>query len=156
MSPKRKSPHTTVCVNRRARFDYEILDTVEAGIALAGSEVKALREGKGNLTDAYVSLRNDRPVLLQMEISPYSHDRSGTLATRRSRALLLNASEIGRLSARVEEKGLVLVPLSVYFKGPWAKVEVGLGRSRRKGDKRQALRRREAERDIDRALRRRR
>jgi SsrA-binding protein len=156
MSAKRKSPHTIVCMNRRARFDYEILDTVEAGIALAGSEVKALREGKGNLTDAYVSLRDARPVLLQMEISPYSHDRSGTLATRRARALLLNASEIARLAARVEEKGLVLVPLSIYFKGPWAKVEVGIGRSRRKGDKRQALRRREAERDIDRALRRRR
>jgi SsrA-binding protein len=156
MAAKRKDTPKTVCLNRRARFDYEIIDTVEAGIALAGSEVKALREGKGNLTDAYVSLRDGRPVLLQMEISPYSHDRSGTLGTRRARGLLLKASEIARLSARVAEKGLLLVPLSIYFKGPWAKVEVGLGRSRRKGDKRQLLRRREAERDIDRALNRRR
>jgi SsrA-binding protein len=145
----------TVCLNRRARFDYEILDRFEMGMALAGSEVKALREGKGNLADSYVDLRDGRLLLVNMEISPYSHDHSGTLATRRSRPLLMHAAEIRRLATRTREKGLTLVPLSVYFKGPWAKLEVALARGKRKGDKRQAIRKREAQRDIDRARRRR-
>jgi SsrA-binding protein len=151
-APARK----TVCLNRRARFDYELLDTVEAGISLLGAEAKALREGRGNLTDAYVSLERGRPVVLGLEIAPYSHDATRDRDPRRTRQLLLKAAEIRKLSSRIQEKGLRLVPLSIYFKGPWAKLELALARSKRKGDKREALRRREAERDVQRDLRRRR
>ncbi len=147
----------TVCVHRRARHDYDVLQTLEAGLVLRGSEVKALREGKGNLVDAYVSLRDGRPVLHSLEISPYSHDTARTDGdTRRNRGLLLHASEIRKLTATLREKGLTLVPLEIYFQGPWAKVELGVCRGRRKADKREKLKSREAQRDIDRALRRRR
>lgn len=146
----------TVCVNRKARHDYEIVDRVEAGLVLLGTEVKALREGKGNLVDAFVDFKDGRPLLLKFEISPYTHDHTGTSQPRRPRPLLLHKQEAARLNARVREKGLTLIPLSVYFKGPWAKVEIGLGRGKAKADKRQALRKREAQREIDRAERRRR
>ena len=156
MAQRKPASVNVVCVQRRARHDYEIVDKIEMGLILAGSEVKALREGKGNLTDAYVMCRDGRPVIINFEISPYSHDRSSELETRRPRKLLLNASEIRRIQARAHEKGLSLVPLSIYFKGSWAKVEVGLGRGRRQRDKRQEIRKREAQRDIDRESRRRR
>lgn len=150
-----KPRDTTVCVNRKARHDYEIDDSFEAGLVLAGSEAKALREGKGNLVDAYVMLRQGRPVLHNLEISRYSHDTVGELPTRRQRDLLLNKAEIRKLAARLRERGLTLIPLSIYFKGPWAKLEVGVAKGRRKADKRQALRQREADRDIERSVRRR-
>jgi SsrA-binding protein len=157
MSQRKAETHRTVCVNRKARFDYELLEHYELGMVLAGSEVKALREGKGNLTDSYVALRDGRPVVHNLEISPYSHDQSATLATRRDRDLLLNRLEIRKLQARLKkEKGLTLVPLSVYFKGPWAKLEVAVAKGRKRGDKREVLKRREAQRDIDRAGRERR
>ena len=147
----------SVCLNRRARHDYDVLQRLEAGLVLRGSEVKALREGKGNLADAYVSLRGGRPILHNLEISPYSHDTSERDGeTRRNLGLLLKAVEIRKLEQTLREKGLTLVPLEIYFHGPWAKVEVGVCRGRRKADKREKLKSREAQRDIDRALRRRR
>lgn len=146
----------TVALNRKARFDYEVVDRFEAGLVLAGSEVKALREGKGNLVDAYVLVRNGRAQVLNLEIGRYTHDHLGDLAPRRTRQLLLHEREIRRLEARVREKGLTLVPLAVYFKGPWAKLEVALARGRRKADKRENLKKREAQRDIDRLRRHRR
>ncbi|MBM3984354.1 MAG: SsrA-binding protein SmpB [Planctomycetes bacterium] len=153
-----RDPHAvrTVCVNRKARFDYEILDRVEAGLVLSGSEVKALREGKGNLVDAYVMVRDGRAQVLNLEISRYTHDHLCTLAPRRVRGLLLHQREIRKLEARVREKGLTLVPLSVYFKGPWAKLEVALARGKRKSDKRESLKRREDQREMDRLRRHRR
>ncbi len=153
-----RDPHAvhTVCVNRKARFDYEILDRVEAGLVLSGSEVKALREGKGNLVDAYVMVRDGRAQVLNLEISRYTHDHVAALAPRRVRGLLLHQREIRRLEARVREKGLTLVPLSVYFKGPWAKLEVALARGKRKSDKRETLKRREDQREMDRLRRHRR
>ena len=156
MARAERSKRLTVCVHRRAKHDYDILQTVEAGLILQGSEVKALREGKGNLVDAWVSLKNNKPLLHNLEISPYSHDNAGSDETRRTRGLLLHKSEIRKLLAGMREKGLTLVPLEVYFHGPWAKVEVGLCRGRRKADKRQKLKSREAQRDIDRAMRKRR
>jgi SsrA-binding protein len=146
----------TVAVNRKARFDYELVDRFEAGLVLSGSEVKALREGKGNLVDAYVLVRGGKAQVLNLEISRYTHDHLSELEPRRTRTLLLNAREIRKLEARVREKGLTLVPLSVYFKGPWAKLEVALARGRRKGDKRENLKKREAQRDMDRLRRHRR
>ncbi len=146
----------SVCVNRRARHNYDVLQKMEAGLILRGAEVKALREGKGNLVDAYVSLRDGKPVLHNLEISPYSHDtgpRDGE--TKRSLGLLMKAAEIRKLVQTLREKGLTLVPLEIYFHGAWAKVEVGVCRGRRKADKREKLKSQEAKRDIDRALRRR-
>jgi len=157
MSQRKPETLKTVCVNRKARFDYELLEHYELGMVLAGSEVKALREGKGNLTDAYVALRGGRPMVYNLEISPYSYDKSAVLATRRDRELLLNRLEIRKLEARIKkEKGLTLIPLSVYFKGPWAKLEVAVAKGRKKGDKREVIKRREAQRDIDRVGRERR
>jgi SsrA-binding protein len=92
--------------------------------------------------------------VFNLEISPYSHDKSAVLATRRNRELLLKSQEIRKLVARLKEKGLTLIPLSVYFKGPWAKLEVAVAKGRKKGDKREAIKRREADRDIDRESRR--
>ena len=155
MARDKRSKRKTVCIHRRARHDYDVLQKVEAGLVLRGSEVKALREGKGNLVDAYVSLRDEQPKLHNLEISPYSHDATGTGESRRTRGLLMHRSEIRKLAVTLREKGLTLVPLEIYFHGPWAKVEVGVCRGRRKADKREKLKSREAQRDIDRALRRR-
>ncbi len=155
MAAKPTGNQRTVCVNRRARHDYEVQDRVEAGLSLLGAEVKALREGKASLVDAFVTVRGGQARLHAFEVGPYTHDHSGQADPRRTRRLLLNAYEIKRLDAKVREKGLTLIPLSVYFKGPWAKVEVALARGKRQYDKRQSIKRREAQRDIDRATRRR-
>ena len=95
--------HKTVCLNRRARFDYEVIEAVEAGISLLGTEAKALREGRGNLTDAYVSLERGRPVVLGLEIAPYSQDATRERDPRRTRLLLLKAAEIRKLAGRIQE-----------------------------------------------------
>ena len=142
-------------MNRRARHEYEILDTVEAGLVLTGSEVKSLRDGQGQLADAFASLTAEGVVLRNFEIPAYRHDHSGATQARRTRRLLLRGAEIRKLQSQLREQGLALVPLSVYFSGPWAKVELAVARGRRKADKRQALRTREAQRDMDRAYRRR-
>ena len=147
----------TVCINRRARFDFELLDRIEAGLVLTGAETKALREGKGNLVDAYVLVRGGRAQVLNLEISRYSHDhQEAATPPRRTRGLLLKAQEIRRLEARVREKGLTLVPVSIYFSGPWAKLEVALARGKKKADKRETLRRKEDQREMDRLRRHRR
>lgn len=151
MAGKPKSDHRTVCMNRKARRDFEIEAVIEAGISLRGAEVKALREGKGNLRDAYARIVGGRPVLVDLEITPYSHDHTGDEEPRRTRPLLLKRAEIRKILSRLREPGRTLVPLSIYFKGPWAKVELGLAHGRRKADKRQAIKEREAKRDMDRA-----
>ena len=156
MAEKPDDKRRTVSVNRKARFDYEILDRVEAGLVLTGSEVKALREGKGNLVDAYVLVRNGKAEVHNLEISRYTHDHVSESPPRRTRALLLHQREIRKLEARIREKGLTLIPLSVYFSGPWAKLELALARGKRKSDKRETLRRREDQREMDRLRRHRR
>jgi SsrA-binding protein len=155
MAKGSRDDHKTVCRNRKAHHEYEIDATIEAGIVLRGGEVKALREGKGNLVDAYARIHQGRVSIVDFEISVYSNDQTGTETPRRSRPLLLHAAEIKRLLSRLREPGATLIPLSVYFKGPWAKVELGLAKGRRKHDKRQALRQREAQREMDRQRRRR-
>jgi len=156
MAARGDDDRRTVCVNRKARFDYEIVDRVEAGLVLTGAEVKALREGKGNLVDAYVMVRDGRAQVHNLEISRYTHDHTEDSQPRRTRGLLLKAQEIRRLQARVREKGLTIVALSVYFRGPWAKLELALARGKKRADKRETLRRKEAQRDIDRLRRHRR
>src|SRR5215470_3586964 len=143
----------TVASNRRARHEYEILETIEAGLVLRGTEVKALRTGQVNFKDAYATVRNDEVWLLGCHISPYSHGTDANHDPERDRKLLLRRREISRLTGKISERGLTLVPLRLYFKGGHAKVELGLARGKKLHDKRSALREREVRREMDKAAR---
>lgn len=143
----RRQPPGTVATNRRARHDYEILDTVEAGIVLRGSEVKTLREGKASLQDAYATVE-DGEVILHMRIPSYSHTGYEGHDPDRPRKLLLHQKQIDELARRVAERGLTLVPLRLYFKSQLVKVELGLARGKRAYDKRQAIAKRDAAREM--------
>ena len=147
------SERRAIATNRRARFEYEILDTWEAGIVLLGPEVKALRTGKANLSDAYATVRRGEAYLVNAHISPYDKAGRDNADPRRERKLLLHRREIGKLQGAVAEKGLTLVPLKLYFKDGRAKVELGLARGKRRHDKRETIRRREQEREMQRAVR---
>jgi SsrA-binding protein len=140
--------------NRRARHDYEVLDTVEAGLVLLGPEVKSLRDGKANLSDAYATVRGGELWLVNAHISPYPQAGRENPDPRRDRKLLLHRGEIARLSGEIAERGMTLVPLALYWKGGRAKVELGVARGKRRLDKREAIRRREHEREMERAMRR--
>ncbi len=137
--------------NRKARHEYEIVDTFEAGIELRGSEVKSIREGKVSLNEAYAAVQNGQVILLNMHINPYKMASHQELDPLRPRRLLLHKKEIRKLFARTEQKGLTLVPLAIYFKGKHAKVELGLGIGRKKYDKREAIAEAEAKRRMNRA-----
>jgi SsrA-binding protein len=143
----------TVATNRRARHEYEILETIEAGLVLRGTEVKSLRLGQVNFKDAYATVRHGEAWLLGCHISPYSHGTDANHDPERDRKLLLHRREINRLAGKVAERGLTLVPLRIYFKGGRAKLELGLARGKKLHDKRAALREREARREMDRAVR---
>ncbi len=140
--------------NRKAFHDYSILETTEAGIALVGTEVKSLRLGNVNLKDSYARAERGEVVLYGLHISPYDHGNRYNHDPERPRKLLLHRGEIGRLKSRTEEKGLTLVPLSLYFKGGRAKVELGLAKGKQIHDKRETLRKRETEMDMEQAIRR--
>ena len=140
--------------NRKAFHDYSILETTEAGIALVGTEVKSLRLGNVNLKDSYARVERGEVVLYGLHISPYDHGNRYNHDPERPRKLLLHRREIGRLKSRTEEKGLTLVPLSLYFKGGRVKVELGLAKGKQIHDKRETLRRREIEMDMEQAIRR--
>ena len=142
-----------VARNRRARHDYEVLDTFEAGIALLGPEVKSLRNGKASLTDGYALIRRGEVFLANVHIGPYDKAWRENVEPRRERKLLLHRAEISRLTSKLAERGLTLIPLQLYFKNGRAKVEVGLCRGKRRYDKREAIRKREMDRDLQRALR---
>jgi SsrA-binding protein len=142
-----------VASNRRARFDYEILDTFEAGIELRGPEVKSLRAGKASLNEAYAMLRGGEAFLVNAHINPYEQAGRENPDPRRERRLLLHKREIQRLQGQVAERGRTLVPLALYFRGGRAKVELALARGKRRFDKRETIRRREEEREVARALR---
>ena len=141
-----------VATHRKARFEYEILETVEAGIALLGPEVKSLRAGNASLVDAYAVVRRGEVFLVNAHISPYTQASRENADPKRERKLLLHRSEIARLAAKVAERGLTLVPLQLYFKEGWAKVELGLGKGRTHEDRRDAIAERESKREMDRAL----
>lgn len=140
--------------NRKARHDYEILESFEAGIALKGTEVKSLRKGNANLQDGYAVIKNGEVWLLGMHISPYEQGNINNHDPRRTRKLLLQKKEIRKLLSKVSEKGLTLIPLSVYFKGPYAKVELAVCRGKKTYDKREAIAKRDAQRDISKRLKR--
>ena len=139
--------------NRQARYLYEILETYEAGIQLTGTEVKSIRAGKLNLQDGYALIRNGEAWLINVHISPYTG--SGQYFNhepRRTRKLLLHRQEIRKLIGRVEQQGLTLVPLRMYLKRGLVKVSLGLGKGKKLHDKRENLKRRQDQRDIQRAM----
>jgi SsrA-binding protein len=144
-----------VARNRKARHEYELLEKVEAGIVLTGTEVKSLRNGKANLEDAYAEVDRDEVWLLGCDIPEYLQANRMNHVPKRKRKLLLHRREIDKLAAKSNEKGLTLVPLSLYFKKGMAKVELSIARGRKTYDKREAIKKQEAKRDIDRALRKR-
>jgi len=144
----------TIATNRKARHDYEILDTYECGLVLHGSEVKSLRDSQVEIKDAYGDIRDGEVWLENMHIAPYKFAWAGGHEPERARKLLLHRREIDRLVGKVNEAGLTLIPLAVYFKDGKAKVELGLVRGRRTYDKRQRIRERMEKREMDRAARR--
>jgi SsrA-binding protein len=142
-----------IAQNRKARHEYTIVDTIEAGIALMGTEVKSLREGRANLVDAYATLENGELILKGLHITPYSHTSQTQLDPRRDRKLLMHKMEIQRLIGKVREKGLTLVPLKLYFNDRGiAKVELALAKGKKTYDKRRSIAERDANRDLGREL----
>ncbi len=151
---KKKVAEKVICVNRKARFDYFIEETFEAGLVLVGSEVKSLREGKAHLKDSYGSIRKGEAFLLKAHISPYAAASGLNHEPERTRKLLLHQREIQRLTGKVKERGLTLVPLKLYFKNGRAKVELALARGKKMYDKRDTIRRKETRREVERSLKR--
>jgi len=143
----------TVTENRKARHDYFIEETYEAGIVLTGTEVKSLRAGKANLKDSYAKVENGEMYLCNMHISPYEQGNRFNVDPVRMRKLLLHKGEINRLFGKVKQQGLTLVPLKVYFKRGRAKVELALAKGKKLYDKREATAEKDARRDIERNLR---
>jgi SsrA-binding protein len=144
----------TICSNRRARREYHIEDTIEAGIELQGSEVKALRAGKANLKDAYAQVRAGEIFLVKSHIGAYEQANRQNHEPERDRKLLLHRREIGRLGVKVRERGYTLVPLEMYFRGGRAKLTLALARGKKIYDKREAVAKREAERRMARVTKR--
>lgn len=154
---KKKPPAgDSVATNRKARHDYEITESFEAGIVLTGSEVKSLRAGQASLKEAFAIIRDGEAFLIQMHIPPYKQAGYAQHDPTRTRKLLLHKEEIRRLIGKTAEKGLTLVPLSCYFSHGLAKIELGLARGKRRYDKRADIAKRDADRQIEQAMRRRR
>jgi SsrA-binding protein len=145
-----------IASNRRARHDYTIEDTVEAGLVLTGTEVKSLRAGRATLSDGFGQINDGEAWLHGVHIPEYTQGTWTNHDPRRTRKLLLHRREIDKLASSVSERGLTLIPLSLYFSDGKVKVELGLGRGKRTYDKRQDLAKRDAAREVERALRRRR
>ncbi len=143
-----------IAKNKRAFFNYTIDDKIEAGLVLVGSEAKSLRAGKANLSDAYALPKGDELFLVNCNIATYDAASLQNHDPVRSRKLLLHRREIDRLLAKIRERGLTLIPLSLYFKDGRAKVELGLGRGKVAGDKREAIAERESKREVGRAMKR--
>jgi SsrA-binding protein len=141
-----------VCQNKKARYNYQILEVIEAGMVLLGTEVKSLRLGRANLKDSYARVKNGELFLMQSHISPYSHAYYDNHDPDRVRKLLVHKREIKRLQGKTQEKGLTLVPLKIYFKDGKAKVELGLARGKRTYDKRESLKRKTEQRELERAI----
>lgn len=141
-----------VATNRKARHEYEILETFEAGLVLKGPEVKSLREGKVGFQDAFARVENGEVWLYSLHISPYEQANRFNEDPLRTRKLLLRRSQIRGLQGQVHEKGLTLIPLQIYFRSGWAKVELGVARGRKLYDKREKLKRKTQEKEARRAM----
>jgi SsrA-binding protein len=149
---EREKAQRVVADNRKARHDYHILETYEAGVALLGTEVKAIREGRVNLRDSYARTDGGEVWMMNVHISPYSHRGYADHAETRQRKLLMHRHEIRKLIGRTAERGLTLVPLQMYFKNGRIKVLVGLARGKQAHDKRETIRRREVDRETRSAM----
>jgi len=143
----REKAQRIIADNRKAYHDYHVLETMEAGVALLGTEVKAIREGRVNLRDSFARIENAEVWLMNVHISPYSHTGYAHHEERRQRKLLLHRHEIRKLTGRVTEKGLTLVPLQMYFKDGRVKVSLALVKGKQAHDKRETIRRREVDRE---------
>jgi SsrA-binding protein len=152
---KRKPASGDVATNRRAGHKFELLDRFECGIELLGTEVKALREGKAQLGDAYAVIDRGEVWLRNVHIPPYAPAASANHDPERPRKLLLHRHEIERLVGRSQRRGLTLIPTRIYFKGPWAKVELALARGKEQRDRRRQIRDRDVQREVEREHRRR-
>jgi SsrA-binding protein len=152
MSPKEQGKGKLVAQNKKARHDYEILDTYEAGLVLTGTEVKSLRQGRCSLIDGYAVIQDGEAWLMGVHIPEYTEGTWNNHAPTRQRKLLLHKGEILRLLGKTKESGLALVPLQLYFKDGRAKVEIALARGRKAHDKRQALSARDAQREMQTAM----
>lgn len=141
-----------VAQNRKAFHDYSIEETIEAGMVLTGTEVKSLRDGKANLKDSYVLVKDGEVFLLNCHISPYTHGNIMNHDPVRTRKLLLHKKEIERIHGKAAQKGYSLIPLKIYFKDSHAKIEIGLARGKKQYEKRDAIKKKEADREIERAL----
>ena len=139
-----------IVTNRKARHDYEIIGNVEAGLVLLGSEVKSLREGRANISDAYARIQGGELWITGMHISSYKQAAFENHDPLRDRKLLIKKHELKKLRRRIEEKGITLIPLRLYFKNKWAKVDLGIARGKRKYDKKEAIAQRDAQRDLER------
>jgi SsrA-binding protein len=148
-----KEKRESIARNKRARHDYHILDTWEAGVVLTGSEVKSLRDGKANITDSYAIVQDGEVFLLNLHISPYEKASHFNHEPTRTRKLLLHKKEIRKMIGAVERQGLTLIPLELYFKRGRAKIALALGKGKKLYDKRADSKRRDDERDIQRAVR---
>ena len=149
---KKDNSTRVLASNRRARHEYLILETLEAGLALSGTEVKGIRTGKVQLRDSFVEFRDGEAWLIAAHITPYSHGNRENHLPDRPRKLLLNQREIHRLAVKVQAKGLTVVPLSLYLKGAWIKIEIALVQGKKLHDKRQAEREREQEKEAREAI----
>ena len=150
---KRKSSDDTIAINRRARFDYQIDETIEAGLVLKGTEVKSLREGKASLAEAFATIRGDEAWLVQAHIPEYAFGNRANHDPTRQRKLLVHRREIARMARFTQDQGRTLVPMKLYWKGGRAKVLIGLGVGKATHDKRADLAAKDADRQIRRALR---
>ncbi len=153
-APARKPGDNTLAVNRRARYEYSIVETLEAGIELTGTEVKSLRTGRIQLREGYVRVENGQAWLMQANIASYQHGNRNNPEPERRRRLLLHKREIEYLDGRVRTQGLTIIPLKLYLVRNRVKVEIGLARGKKLWDKRQDVAKRDAERDMERAIRR--
>ena len=152
MAKKQGEGFHVACTNKKARRDYDIDETLEAGIVLWGNEVKSLRDARANLMDAYAWVQKGEVWLSGLHISPYSHTRIEEQDPTRDRKLLLHAKEIKRLAVKIQEKGYTVVPLRIYFKRGIAKVEIGLGKGKKLYDKREDVKKADARREIERVI----
>ncbi|MEU7747865.1 SsrA-binding protein SmpB [Nonomuraea sp. NPDC049158] len=149
----RETGRKVVAQNKRARHDYHVEDTFEAGLVLQGTEVKSLREGRASLSDGYASIDDGEAWLMNVHIPEYTQGTWTNHAARRKRKLLLHRKEIDKLAAKTKEGGLTIVPLSLYFKDGRAKIEIGIARGKKDWDKRQTLAEQQAKREMARAVR---
>lgn len=149
---KENSEEKNIAVNRKARHDYFIVQTYEAGIVLVGTEVKALREGKANLVDGYAAIKNGEVWLLSVHISEYKQGNINNHIPTRDRKLLLNKSEIRKLIGKTKEKGLTLIPLRIYFKNGRVKVELALVKGKKSYDKRESIAKKDFQREQERRI----